>query len=93
MLTVEDHLERHLSGPLTPPDNMMGRVIAKHTPMRGNGEPLDLARVDRHVYVHVFSKQRSCPDHAGATPPRPPTPYAPVGGIAPLLDRLDGLRP
>jgi hypothetical protein len=32
MMAVEDHLERHFSGPLTPPDRMMGRLIAKHTP-------------------------------------------------------------
>jgi hypothetical protein len=44
-VAVEDHLERYFAGPLPPPKNMMGRLIAKHTPMDGEGEPLILANV------------------------------------------------
>lgn len=50
-VTAEDHLQRDMPGPLTPPDKMMARLLAKHTPMRGNGEPVDLAAVTSLIAV------------------------------------------
>jgi hypothetical protein len=48
-VVAEDHIDRHMGEPATAMDMMMGRLIAKHTPMMGNGDPLDLADVARMV--------------------------------------------